>query len=845
MRLLYKTLLFLIITPFFSYSQEIKGKVFDSNKKPIYMASLVFLDANNKIINYTTSDINGLFFLKVDRKKIRYIEVSCIGFKSKKNEYIEDSILEIQLEDEIFNLKEVEVIAKILKDTVDVKISDNLTQQSTLKDILNKDNDLQISENGTIFYEGKPINKILVNKKEVFVNQNNLALNNITKEMIDKIQVINNYKDKFSFNFEGERNSVINVDTKNSFKGILKNNIEASVGYLNKYNTKLKSVFFSDKLNIFLTNNTNNALDRDFKFENNNTEIQNLSSTFYKKIVDEIISDNRSVSSSFLSSTSLTLRKETEKNKYSIIFYQNHLKNLFETKIDIFNFENKISNQSNSINSTANLNLFNFQLNKLINPKNILTYDVNVGTSRRNQKNNMLNYLYSSNSLLNANEYQTIKTLNVINSLSLKSKFNDKTIGVLDFNLYNENSLNNLNSENNQNLTNIFQEVSLKFSKIKSSYLIDYNLSNKYINFGIETIYNFENVFSNDFNFNVNEMLLSAPITLRGDYKKNNYFFKIKPTVWVNEVSVNKRNLFFIPISFSSFYKINRKKSINVFFERNLKRNDIILTIPNFYNNLFSRNISNILLNNELMTNNNFGTQYTYYNFSKSHYFSFAYNGSLNFNTINQIFSNLEDNILIYLAKLADKQVVFNSNATYSKGWYFSKSSHKITLSPQFEYLNVKNKIAENLIFVNQSFTQKYIISFEPNKSFFKEFNLSFSIASSDFIENNLKTNRLITQKYNLNILAESTKFYLKSTFFYNNYNLGDTSFDRKDINLHFSYKLNKTTNLILNGNSLLTLFQLDNEVSNVNSSNNQGLTTIITNPNILAYLLTGINLKF
>ena len=98
---------------------------------------------------------------------------------------------------------------------------------------------------------------------------------------------------------------------------------------------------------------------------------------------------------------------------------------------------------------------------------------------------------------------------------------------------------------------------------------------------------------------------------------------------------------------------------------------------------------------------------------------------------------------------------------------------------------------------------------------------------------------------YNLSILAESSKFSLKSNVFYDNYNLGNSTFDRKDINLNISYKLNDKTNLVLNGNSLLTLFRLDNQVSNINSSNNQGITTVTTNPNILAYLLTGFNIKF
>lgn len=842
MKLLYKILLFVSLLSQLNYSQEIKGYIIDINNNPISMASVVFLNAENKILNYTNTNENGLFSLKIDGNKLKYIEVSCIGFKTKKIEFRNDDKLNIQLEDEIFYLKEVEVVAKKLKDTVDVKISENLTEQSTLKDILKKDHDLQISDNGTIFYEGKPINKILINKKEVFVNQNNLALNNITKGMINKVQVINNYKDKFSFNFDDERNSVINIDTKSSFRGLLKNNLEFGVGIFDKYNLKLKSIYFSDKLNLFVTNNTNNIFDKDFKFENNNIEVQNLSSSYYKNIQNDFISDERNISKSFLSSSSITLRKEFEKTKLSLIIYQNYLKNYFETKIERFdNNKNAINTNQNNISKEGNLNLFNFQISNFLNKSNILTFDLNAGVSNSKKLNNTSS-IFSDNTNVETLEKVALQIFNIANSISLKQKINSNLIGLFETNLYVENSHDNLLGLNNNQSIN--QNLKLNFSKFKSSYLIDYNFNNKYLNFGIDVKYNKEQINSSTFFVNNEENTLSVPVTFRGNYKKHNYFFKLNSTYWQNRTNDVRNDRLLIPISFSNYYKMNRKKSLNLFFERNFSRNDILLSVPELYRDLFSLYTSDSSFNNELSTKNTFGLQYTYYNFSKSHYLSLSTNFSRNYNVINHLFDRLENNILYYVGKLTDLQAVFNTNLIYSKGWHFSEKLHKITINPRFEFLNIKNKVADLSVSSN-GYKQNYLISFEPTKWFFKEMNLSYTNNHTQFYENSSIISDLTNEKYMFSTICENNKFIFKSNIYMERFKTTTAAFTRKDLNFSFTYKINNTLNASINANSILTLLKIDNEVSNITTSNNQGITTTETNPNILGYLVANINYNF
>jgi hypothetical protein len=834
-------LFFIFYAPFISFSQEIKGKVSDVDNTPIVSATVILYEIEDKILDYATTDENGLFKFKSGLSNVLKIEVSSIGFKTKIIAFEGAKFYDIKLEEEAFNLKEIEITAKILKDTVDLSISENLTEQSSLKDILIKNNNLEVSENGTIFYEGKPINKILINQKEVFVNQNNLAINNITKEMIEKVQVINNYKDKFSFNFENERNTVINIETKSKFKGVMKNNIEMHVGHQNAFLLKLKSMFFSDKLNLFLTNNTNNVLEGDFKFADNNAEMINLSSTYYKDMQNDFTSENKNANNSFLSSSSLTLRKEMKKSKFSLILYQNTVKNIFKTSIERSENNNLINEQAIRNEVKGTLNMLNFQYNRLLNEKNILTFDSHVGYSDKSNESLSTTFSNESNSTYKIHENYSAKIFNMINTLSLKQKFQNNFIGAFDFHLYHENAYNFFKNDQTIN-----QDINYKSTKLKTNYLFDYSIGKNNINFGLEFLNNVEKLNTHTDDFVNKEAFYSLPVIFRGESKKINYFFKTNMSLWNNEVNTIKVKRFLVPVSLSVRYKMDAKKSVNLYFERNYKKNETTQTVPDYFKDSFTKFLSDVSFNNQLTTNNSLGVQYTYYNFSKSHFFKIESNGSLNSNPLNYIYNGSDNNVLFYKAILSNNQIVISNNLTYSKGWYFSNKLHKITVSPRYEFTFISNDINQMTMFSSQNFNQKYLFSFEPNKWLLKEIAFSYSINYSTFFENNIKTNNLKVERYNLSFLAENNKVEFKSNFFIELFSGGTSNIIiRKDVNLSFIYKALKKINLTCYGNSVLTLFKLDNPVANIATSNNQGIVTVVTNPNILGSLLIGFQFKF
>lgn len=856
-------LIFIFIYTTCIYSQiKIKGEVKDTSNNNVGFANIIVTSFSNpsKTISYTTCDENGNFTINALNEKEIILEISAIGYKMKSIKIkTNQSNIKIELEDEQFKLEEVTVIAKIYKDTVNLKTDNmNLTQNSTLRDILNKNNGFEVSKNGAIIVDGKPITKILINKKEVFVNQNSIALDNVTNDMIKNVQLINNYKDKFNLDFDNRKTSVINIETKDNFKGVAKFNIEAGYGYKDKYLLKGKAMFFSDKFNSFLTQNTNNIINRDFNFENLSESYKNTTSTIFNTTINPFIDENKSINKDFSNGTSLIIRKEFNKFKISSVIYYNSLNQTINFLSNKQNETNTINDESTQNKIKSNFTSFNFSLNYFITKNTVLLYDVTAGISNKKENTTIQqqNYFPIYN-LFNENDNIKTNSLIYTNNLTLKELINDKLIFTSNLSIYNENSKSNMASIL-INYANTAKDITQDFNLQNNRYYGDTNLDysiTKLLNIvsGLNYSYikeNIENKILQNVNNSIirNDKSIGVPIALRGDNDKISYIFKIIPTLR-NINSTESITHQYIPITSSIYYKLSRKKNINLFFESKYQTNDIFKTIDTTYTNFNNRTISDKNYNLQLNQNKSFGAQYSYNSLSKSKYFS----TSLGYNQINNalqnVFSNFSNNILFYKTIIIENQKSYSFNIEASKGYYFSKNSHKISFKTIINtiqsnsYTFLENEV---LPLRNNTFQPKLVISFEPQKTFFKELNVSFLMNKTQtYINSNLYNTQTTYNNY-IEMIGEKGKFFYNIKYYYNIITNQEQKFYRSDINFNIKYKLNDNTFLTFQSNSLLTLLNINNNnISNLAISTNEGIKTTTINPSILAYLITGIQFKF
>ncbi|MCB0438065.1 MAG: outer membrane beta-barrel protein [Mangrovimonas sp.] len=214
----------------FSQSQHFKifGKLVSAEDQAPLEAATIYLERpkDSSLITYTISRKDGTFLLedKVSETKLNLF-ISYVGFKTHyqnidlTSEEIDLKTISLQEStnqlDEIVIKSEAPITVK--KDTLEFNVSSFKTaKDATVEDLLKKLPGVEVDDEGNITVNGKPVNKILVNGKPFFGDDPTITTRNLTKDIIEKIQVTDT-KTK-SEAFAGEKgdteNKTINLTIK-------------------------------------------------------------------------------------------------------------------------------------------------------------------------------------------------------------------------------------------------------------------------------------------------------------------------------------------------------------------------------------------------------------------------------------------------------------------------------------------------------------------------------------------------------------------------------------------------------------------------------------------------------
>lgn len=196
-------LYFTLLISFFVQAQNsfiIDGYIHsEEDHLPLESASVYILNnADSSLITYTISNSKGFFELKnkTYAKEIK-LYISFIGFKTFTKTLSLDGpefhleaieLRESGLLDEI----ELSIAAPILikEDTLEFNAESFKTKDdATVEDLLKKLPGVKIAKDGKITVNGKEVKDIKVNGKSFFGDDPAIAIKNLTKEMIEKVQI--------------------------------------------------------------------------------------------------------------------------------------------------------------------------------------------------------------------------------------------------------------------------------------------------------------------------------------------------------------------------------------------------------------------------------------------------------------------------------------------------------------------------------------------------------------------------------------------------------------------------------------------------------------------------------
>ncbi|WP_405576549.1 outer membrane beta-barrel protein [Winogradskyella sp. Asnod2-B02-A] len=270
-------LVFALLFAINSFSQEkkfeIKGTLIaEDTNKPLESAT-IYLERvkDSSVVTYTISDKDGNFKIESSTydKSLNFY-VSYIGYATyfKKinidKEKIDLKAISLQLDNQLG-----EVLVKstapitIKKDTLEFNVKSFKTKKdANVEDLLKQLPGVEVDEEGKITVNGKSVNKILVNGKPFFGDDPTITTKNLTKDIIEKIQIVDTKTKSEEFTGEegDKENKTINLTIKEeNNKGVF-GRVSAGGGTDKRYELAgMVNVFDNDRRVSVLAgaNNTN------------------------------------------------------------------------------------------------------------------------------------------------------------------------------------------------------------------------------------------------------------------------------------------------------------------------------------------------------------------------------------------------------------------------------------------------------------------------------------------------------------------------------------------------------------------------------------------------------------
>jgi len=212
----------------FTYAQDftISGTLTDESEGFPLESATVYAEkiSDSTLVTYTISDQQGNFELKgfTQQPAVR-VNISYTGYTpySKKVNFDSRDVAlgSIKLATQSESLKTVTITGSrapvtIKKDTLEFNVASFKTKKgANVEDLLKELPGVEVDDEGNITVNGKSVNKILVNGKSFFGDDPTIATRNLTKDIIDKIQVTDTKTDSEAFTGEkgDQENKTINI----------------------------------------------------------------------------------------------------------------------------------------------------------------------------------------------------------------------------------------------------------------------------------------------------------------------------------------------------------------------------------------------------------------------------------------------------------------------------------------------------------------------------------------------------------------------------------------------------------------------------------------------------------
>ncbi len=267
-------LFFIQISLSFSQNITLGGTVKDSLENPLPYANILAKPYNlNKNLQFSISDHEGYYELNLAKGDTFVISVDYMGYKPVEYQFIalKNTIRELVLEQSTEHLGEVviEMPVTVKGDTTTYRVDKFVKgNERKLKNVLKRLPGIEVSKNGDVKVQGKKVTNLLVDGKEFFGGNTKLGIENIPMNIVDKVQVLDNYNEvAFLKETSDSDRMAMNILLKEDKKRFVFGDIEAGKGNKNFYKTHANLFYYLPKASINFIGNLNNIGEKVFSIK--------------------------------------------------------------------------------------------------------------------------------------------------------------------------------------------------------------------------------------------------------------------------------------------------------------------------------------------------------------------------------------------------------------------------------------------------------------------------------------------------------------------------------------------------------------------------------------------------
>lgn len=828
-------LLFLFCSNFNSQI-KISGNILDQNQNPLEGAIVQVKNKSDKsVLAYARSDEKGFFQMDVPFVSSYYVECNRIGFEADIQEFsLKESEkkenLNFSLSEKVKTIDEVKILGQssVIKqkgDTLSYNVKGFTNgNEKNLKDVLNKLPGFEVREDGKIVVGGKTVDKLLVDGKEFFGDNQQIATENLAAAMVGNVDVINNYTNNSNIKeFDSSNKTAVNIGIKEEYKGKISGDVSLITAYENRYKAGANLFRFDKKANISFIGNSNNTNQESITFE----QYFNMK----KSIQSDFVSDSRTDYNNF--SIPKSLLSDDRVSKKNLNFGAFNLSYVPDGKLKI-NAYTILNNNFQNRNILETNTFFNPQLNitnqnKIFQKENLFFSQTKLSAEYQLNEKKLLNYSFSFDPSITKQNKTILQTQNTsINHIS-ESENEHKIDFGQQLSFANRLSSNKLFSiyayqelKNQKNKYDLYSDLSLfdlsnvflqtqNFKQNEIGFLSKFTIKPKNIIYSVGLGYAYTrqdyqsnldanvNTFINDLSIERNRFSFDAEISKKRGFFQFSIYNRFS---YIRLQNSNPKRLLlpsiqakfeFSPTSLLSFYY----KEMNYFAQQNQIFESKVI------DNYYTIKEDNQIRENQLLNDNKLGANYLYIDLLSGT----ALFADINFSNKKQSLTSNSTLIHNYTAVknvLTDVNSTLGSNISFERRIKFIKSRIKTT----FVYTNLKG---QNFIsgigneFSSEFFSSKFsLYSKFKNKIFNYNLGYETQVNRTEF-ENNLST-KLETKKLFANFdgsFKDDIRYYFNNSYIWNKSENNARHFLKIDLEIVFN-SLKKNWEFSLIGNDIL-----------------------------------------